>query len=196
MQDHHHPALRIKILQKHPECRETYSDFCLYEIEQACCSQEYPIEFNHKFNHRNFKTSKNKVDFLHFGWLDAIEVYTCEQSNPYSLYGIIEYLKSNSDDDSISNIHHLATLYKNCHGYTHGSSNHVKYPLLCYFELSIMLYYVMKDVFLSLHHNANLSLTETDKHLIEQLDSDFNILYSQYLIRSTENFEGHYNRQN
>ena len=177
---------KILILNKHPECLKPYENFCFFEIEQSCCSQNYPDEFIHLFENRKQISVKSKVDFLHYGWLDVT------QSNPYSLYGIIEYLQNTSDDTLHNDINLLTSMYKNCHGYTHGSSHHVKYPLLNYFELSIMLYYVVKNMFLNLHRKHGIEMHDDDKKLLMQLERDFGMLKTQYEMRSTEGFEEYY----
>ena len=184
---------KLLMLQKHPECVESFSKFGAFEIEQSCCSQEYPEEFNHLFEKRKQGSSRSKVDFLHYGWLDDIPAYTTMQSNRYSLYGIIEYLQDNADDKLCDGIILLSRLYKECHGYAHGSSVHVIYPLLQYFELSVMLYYVVRDVFMNLNQTVLGEMSDFDKNLISQLDRDFEELDGQYRMKSTEMFKFYYN---
>ena len=187
-------CFKTMMLEKHPECIDTFSEFCGFEIEQACCSQEFPDEFNVVFEKRKQVNLKNKVDYLHYGWLDEIATYTTTQSNRYSLYGIIDYLCEISDDEVRQTLSQLKVLYKECHGYIHGSSNHVIYPLLHYFELSIMLYHIVKGVFLNLHKTALLEMSDFDKNLLAQLDRDFEVLLRQYRMRSTEMFELYYEK--
>ena len=79
-----------------------------------------------------------------------------------------------------------------CHGYTHGSAVHVKYPLLQYFEISEMLYYVITTVFNDIHNILNIDYISEDKQLIDIINRDFDILKEQYSKRSTENFDLYY----
>ena len=186
--------LKMLVLQKHPECLNIYNDFCSYEIDQSCCSQKYPEEFNQLYKKRLLQSANNKIDYLHYGWLDYISAYTTRNSNRYSLNGIIMYLQNTSDIDTVNQLEHIKTLYKMCHGYTHGSTFHVKYPLLHYFEISIMLYYVLKDVFTYVHKKYDIEMLLKDQNLLQNLDRDFQVLYEQYERRSTENFELYYGK--
>lgn len=183
--------VKMLILQKHPECIVAYSKFCSYEIDQSCCSQKFPEEFLHLYNNRVLPAVKNKIDYLHYGWLDNISTYT-EKNNRYSLYGIIEYLKKNADEELLNTLEHLTVLYKGCHAYTHGSSMNIIYPLLHYFELSTMLCYVVKDVFLYLHKELEIEMFVEDILLLQNLERDFKLLNEQYRMCTTENFELYY----
>ena len=184
--------LRVLILKKHPENYKDYELFCNFEIEQSCCSQKYPDEFIELFDKRILSSSKNKVDYLHYGWLDNIESYDTKSTNRYSIYGIMDYLMAEADDEQYSILNHIKSLYKMCHGYTHGSTVHVRYPLLQYFEISVMLYYVITTVFNDIYYTLNIDFVPEDKILIENLERDFSILHEQYKKRSTENFDLYY----
>lgn len=184
--------LKVLILKKHPENYKDYIRFCNFEIEQSCCSQKYPDEFIELFDKRILASSKSKVDYLHYGWLDNIETYTTKFTNRYSIYGIMDYLMDNADDEQYAVLNHIKTLYKMCHGYTHGSAVHVRYPLLQYFEISIMLYHVITTIFNDIHKTLNIDFATEDEVLIDILNRDFSILNDQYEKRSTENFNLYY----
>lgn len=184
--------LKVLILKKHPESYKGYERFCKFEIEQSCCSQKYPDEFIEFFDKRILSSSKSKVDYLHYGWLDNIESYDTKSTNRYSIYGIMDYLMAEADDEQYSILNHIKSLYKMCHGYTHGSAVHVRYPLLQYFEISIMLYHVITTVFNDIYQTLNIDFVPEDKMLIENLERDFLILHEQYKKRSTENFDLYY----
>ena len=79
-----------------------------------------------------------------------------------------------------------------CHGYVHGSTIHVKYPLLQYFEISNMIYLVVKPVFTDIYRCLGIEMAEEDKFLLGIVDRDFRKLDEQYGKRSTENFELYY----
>ena len=175
--------LKACIIQKHPEINGTYLKFCDFEIDQSCCSQKYPEEFEKLYlNHR--LPTKSKINYLHYGWLDGISDY----NNDYSIYGILNYLFDNTTDRK----YQLERLYKMCHGYTHGSVSYVKYPLLQYFEISMMLYYVIIDVFNAIHNELKMEMSVEDKVLLDMLHRDFKILDKQYNNKSKENFEKYY----
>lgn len=184
--------LKVLILKKHPENYKDYERFCNFEIEQSCCSQKYPDEFIELFDKRILSSSKSKVDYLHYGWLDNIESYDIKSTNRYSIYGIMDYLMAEADDEQYSILNHIKALYKMCHGYTHGSTVHVRYPLLQYFEISVMLYYVITTVFNDIYQTLNIDCDPEDKILIENLERDFSLLQEQYKKRSKENFDLYY----
>ncbi len=184
--------LKTQMLRKHPEAITSYAHFCNYEIMQSCCSQQYPEEFEKLYNNRILQSAKSKVDFLHHGWLDAISAYTSKAPNRYSIYGTLEYLESNASDEDLCALERIERLYKMCHGYAHGSVTQARYPLLHYFEISTMLYDVIRAVYTDLHSMPGSTICEEDAHLLSMLDRDFALLHKQYSLRSTENFDRYY----
>lgn len=182
--------LKILMLQKHPDASVCYGKFCDFEIEQSCCGQKYPDEFIAIYNNRKLPSAKSKSNYIHFGWLDCIESYNTKKSNRYSIYGILEYLMDG--DEQKDGLTHIKTLYKMCHGYVHGSTIHVKYPLLQYFEISCMIYYVIKPVFIDIYEKISAPMSNEDKALLNALERDFRKLDEQYKRRSTENFKLYY----
>lgn len=188
--------IKTLILQKHPETIESYAEFSDFEIEQSCCSQKYPEEFNKLYEQRKNQSSKSRVDYLHYGWLDSIVAYNSTENNRYSIYGIFDYLMRESNDTQSDSLNEIKRLYKMCHGYTHGSTIHVKYPLLQYFEISMMLYYVVRNVFTEICNISNIDISHNELNVAEIVDRDFAILKEQYRIRSTENFDLYYGLSN
>lgn len=188
--------IKTLILQKHPEAIKAYDEFSNFEIEQSCCSQKYTKEFNKLYEQRKNQSSKSKVDYLHYGWLDSIIDYDSTANNRYSIYGIFDYLMRESDDAQSDSLNEIKRLYKMCHGYTHGSTIHVKYPLLQYFEISMMIYYVVRNVFTEICNISNIDISDNEPNLAEIVDRDFAILKEQYRIRSTENFDLYYELNN
>jgi len=184
--------LKALILRKHPKSINDYTLFCSFEIEQSCCSQEYPDAFIELFNKRILPSSTSKNAYLHFGWLDQIADYNTKAPYRYSIYGVLEYLMMHATDDQYEELCHIKRLYQMCHGYAHGSTVNVKYPLLQYFEISMMLYYVVTRVFADIHRETNTDLLDEEKSLLDMLDRDFSILNKQYQNRSTNNFELYY----
>lgn len=127
-----------------------------------------------------------------YAWLDNIESYDTKSTNRYSIYGIMDYLMAEADDEQYSILNQIKSLYKMCHGYTHGSTVRARYPLLQYFEISVMLYYVITTVFNDIYYTLNIDFVPEDKILIENLKRDFSILHEQYKKRSKENFDLYY----
>lgn len=178
------------MLRKHPEVHKSFEQFSRFEIEQSCCSQKYPNGFIQLYNSRKLLPLKSKVNYLHYGWLDGIEQYDTRKANRYSIYGILDYLTNSIDREN--ELDRMAVLYKMCHGYTHGSTVHVRYPLLQYFEISFMLYYVVKPIFTSIQAELEIEMSSKDILLINMLERDIKTLDEQYRKRSTDNFELYY----
>ena len=63
-----------------------------------------------------------------------------------------------------------------------------------YFEISIMLYYIIRNTFLLLCKENETKIAINELDIIALIDRDFEILYKQYSKRSTKNFENYYNR--
>jgi hypothetical protein len=180
--------LKTLILDQHPEALKEHERFRTFEIKQSCCSQDYPDEFIALYNAK--KHGATKVNYLHYGWLDSIDDYNTRNANRYSIYGILAYLKK--DSPSPEDFAIIEALYKMCHGYTHGSVTYVKYPLLQYFEISIMIYHVIRSIFPNIYLELKLAIPDEDKSILNILDRDMKTLKEQYDRRSTPNFELYY----
>ncbi len=184
------------LLLNRPEALSAdYEKFRMYEVEQSCCSQKYPEGFHEFFKKRSCQKAKSRADYLHFGWVDSIDGYHSMVTKiPYSVYGILTYLKC-KDDDRIPELEQLEHFYKSCHAYTHGSVQTAIYPVLHYFEISIMLYYVIRSTFLQLCGELEMGNSIDGNDVISMIDRDFDVLYRQYQKRSTDNFKKYYNCQ-
>lgn len=181
---------KLLILSLRSDYCNQYEKFRTFEIEYACY-QVYPEEFNKLYKKRSCQISKSKANFLHFGWVDYIDEYhKIVDKNPYSIYGIITFLQEKNKNLELE---WLADFYKSCHAYTHGSIQTAKYPILHYFEISIMLYYIIRETFILLCKENKAETMISDQDIISIIDRDFDILYNQYINRSTENFEKYYN---
>ncbi|MCI8363613.1 MAG: hypothetical protein HFG34_01485 [Eubacterium sp.] len=184
--------LKLLILAPRPEFYNQYEKFRMFEVEYSC-HRTYPKEYNALFKKRICATSKAKADFLHFGWVDYIDGYhKVVKKFPYSIYGIITFLKEENMDKNLG-LPCLENFYKSCHAYTHGSIQISRYPVLHYFEISIMLYFIIRKTFLLLCKEKEVEPMIDGQDIISMLDRDFEVLYDQYLNRSTENFDRYYN---
>lgn len=128
--------------------------------------------------------------YLHYGWLDWVDGYhdTVKQM-PYSMNGMIAYLKNNAPSKKRDELSKLEYFYKMCHGYTHGNVQGAIYPELHYFEISIMLYYAIRSTFVMLCHEHNEKNAINGVDVIAITDRDIVELLEQYEKRSTEKFE-------
>lgn len=183
---------KLLILASRTELYNRYEQFRMFEVEYSC-RQAYPEEFNALFKRRICQFSKAKADFLHFGWVDYIDEYhEVVKKSPYSVYGITTFLKNENKDKNLG-LELLEDLYKSCHAYTHGSIQIARYPVLHYFEISIMLYLIIRETFLLLCKEKKVGTMIDGQDIISMIDRDFVILYNQYKIRSTERFDRYYN---
>lgn len=181
---------KLLVLNDNFDAAKQYKLFMGYEMEQSCCSQKYPKEFSDKFEKRRNQETNNKVAYMHFGWLDWVEGYhNIVNQTPYSMNGMIAYLKSSVYGKKRDELPKLEYFYKMCHGYTHGSVQGAIYPELHYFEISIMLYYAIRNTFAMLcyKHNEEPAINGVD--VIAMVDRDIVELLGQYEERSTEKFE-------
>lgn len=184
--------LKLLILAPRPELCIQYNKFREFEVEYSC-HRTYPKEYNALFKKRFCGTSKAKADFLHFGWVDYIDGYhNVVKKSPYTIYGIITFLKNENKGNNLG-LDCLENFYKSCHAYTHGSIQLSRYPVLHYFEISIMLYLIIRETFLLLCKEKEVEPMIDGQDIISMLDRDFEILYDQYLKRSTDNFNRYYN---
>ncbi len=149
-------------------------------------------EFNAMFKKRICQTTKAKADFLHFGWVDYIDGYhKVVKKSPYSVYGIISFLKDENRDENLG-LDWLEDFYRSCHAYTHGSIQLARYLVLHYFEISFMLYLMIRKTFLLLCREKKTGVVIAEQDIISMIDRDFEVLYNQYQKRSTENFDKYY----
>ena len=187
--------LKFLLLLQCPYASENYLKFSKFELDKSCIRQTYPQNFNELFDNRLNQGFKNKAEFLHYGWVDCISDYHLGKLRPYSISGIISYLKNKYDKEQSQFFDNLETLYKMCHGYTHGNACISKYPLLHYFEISIMLFYTVSHTYKILCEQLQVSETINDVDIISRLENDFSQVELQYSNRSTENFEMYYKSQ-
>lgn len=186
--------LKLLAISKQPQVYRNYEYFRIFEIKQSCCEQTYPEEFNKLFEKRICCSSKSKKDYLHYGWVDYINDYhNIVKGRPYSVYGLLEFIKY-MYGNKMEELERIESFYKSCHAYTHGSVQMAIYPVLHYFEISIMLYDIIRDTFQLLCKEKNEEPIINGMDIISMIDKDFKELYKQYAKRSTENFERYYKK--
>ena len=184
--------LKLLALNTQTELYNQYEKFREFEIKQSC-KGTYPKEFNDLFEKHICKNIKSKSAYLHFGWVDFIgEYHDKVKESPYSVYGMIAFLKDKNRNKN-PELEQLENFYQSCHAYTHGSIQTAIYPVLHYFEISIMLYHIIRGTFLLLCKEKGVDAMIGQNDIISMADRDFKELYKQYENRSTENFEKYYN---
>lgn len=183
--------LKFLVLSSQKKSYEWYEKFRIFEIEQSC-SRTYPEAFNSLFQERMQYNSKKKADYLHYGWVDFVEDYhDIVKKSPYSVYGMIAFLRCRGEGGNWE-LEQLERFYQSCHAYTHGSIQNARYPVLHYFEISMMLYHIIRGTFLKLYEEKHLEPIIEKMDIISMIDRDFKIMHEQYKIRSTEKFENYY----
>lgn len=183
---------KLLLIEIHHEVLDEHFKFVDYDWKNTCCGQQYPKEFEEKFKNRLNQRERARIDYLHYGWLDTIEDYhTLVDRNPYSINGIIKYLEEKNDYQM--DFSALKQFHKMCHSYTHGNVGISNYPLLHYFELNIILGYIVPHVFNMLCEHIKCNKLINEVNVLDSLTSDFTKLREQYGKRSTENFESYYN---
>ena len=182
--------LKLRLGLNNTPLLEKIGQFEYYEINQSCCSQKYPDEFNNLYKKRKIGGEVKKADYLHYGFVDCIDnFHAIVKKHPYSIPGIIEYLEYGVDNEFRNGLEHLLILYKMCHGYIHGAVIGSIYPQLHYFEVSLILGEILPRVYELLCDE-----TGTDK-MIEGIDvlgrfnAEFASLKRQYDIKKAELFE-------
>ena len=187
--------LKLVLFTDYPDLVNDYYKFVDYEIRQACCEQKYPDEFNELFDKRMNKVKPTKIDYLHYGWLDKINHYhNVVKKHPYSVNGILEFLTITHAESEKNLFEGLGIFYKMCHGYTHGNITNAKYPLLHYFEVSLMLNATLTHSYILLCNDLRVDTRINGIDIVEKAKKDFHVLNKQYSQRSTELFERHYKK--
>ena len=188
--------IKFLVLNACPGLMTEYNKFTSFEIIKNCCGRGYAEDFLQCYDSRLNTSQNNKAEYLYYGWVDKIEDYhKIVKSKPYTLSGLFAFLKHIYDSSYHTTLKNIKMFYERCHGYTHGNADHSKYPILHYFEISIMLYTVLRPLYKLICENYSKEESIQGIDISEKLDSDFNLLISQYEQRTTEKFEEYYNRK-
>lgn len=185
--------IELLIFTNYQSAFKKYNYFSSIEIYKSCCGQDYSQEFLNLYEKRKNQKESNKIKFLHFGWVDEIKDYHNKVINdPYSIGGLIKYLKKTFHKDDLDTINIIEVLYKRCHTYSHGTIQGRTYPLLHYFEICEMLRLSIVGIYKPLCDllKANTNINEID--ILAKTEKDYELLANQYNKRSTENFENYY----
>lgn len=184
--------VKLLILELEPGLLEEHDKFSEYDLKKTCCGIDYPDEFNEKFKNRKNQHEKSKIDFLHYGWVDILDEYhDIVKKNPYSINGLLDYLSEKVDYGY--DFKNIKFFYKMCHTYTHGNVSLSKYPLLHYFELTLILSITIPRTYEFLCKHANVDGTIEGMNLIPSLVKDIEKVFNQHSMRTTEKFESYYN---
>lgn len=184
--------VKLLLFRKHPNLFAESAKFAAYDLDKTCCSQKYSEEFNDMFLERKCAKA-SKLDYLHYGFVDAIADYhNIIKQTPYSINGIIQYLSYYADTETAAMLEQLKRLYTMCHGYTHGNVVTAKYPLLHYFEISLILGEIIPSIYLMLCADIGIDTTIGGFDILARFETEFSLLKEQYDARCTENLNNSY----
>lgn len=91
--------IKMLVLLHEPQVTCNFFRFENFEIIQSCCDQTYPNEFNELYKKRTLKQRGDKLNYLHFGWVDEITDYhSITKEKAYSLNGLISFLRTKYEE--------------------------------------------------------------------------------------------------
>lgn len=86
--------INATIFKNCPAALAEYEKFSFYDLKHSI-GYDFDDEFLDKFDNRLNKVAKNRVWFLHFGWVDVIPKYhEVVKQNPYTFNGLKDFLRS------------------------------------------------------------------------------------------------------
>ena len=94
-------------------------------------------------------------------------------------------------EDNSELFENIGIFYKMCHGYTHGNVP-MSYPLLHYFEISLILYLTVLHTFNMLCDSLKIPREIDGIDASAKLEEYIKILVKQYEQKTTEKFDKHY----
>lgn len=174
-----------------------YNNLSKIRVASSQCGIDYPNEFYELYNNRIKKQFEGKTEYLNYGWVDYLKNYhnvVSNQNNPYTIKSLIYYLENTNEDNL--NLSGYEKLYNQCHVYSHANILKCSYPLLHYFEISLILslpiLYSYERLCQFLHIDSKINYID----ILNKSYNDREILIEQYNKRSTENFEKYYTNYN
>ena len=174
----------------YPELFAEDEKFSYFETRQTCCDQVFPDEFNKLFANRENKNERNKVEYMYYGFVDKIPNYhDIVKQKPYTFRGVLNYLKANCENETLAAFEMMERLYKMYHVYVHGGVVESRYPLLHYFEISLMLSCVIPSVYEMFCEDYAEESDVLGINVLDKIKADYILLFEQYEKLNTENFE-------
>lgn len=184
--------IRGTIFHNCKEAMEEFYKFSEYELKQSL-GYEFDDEFLDKFDNRLNKSCRNKIEFLHYGWVDVIPGYhQIVDKYPYSFGSVKKFIVEKFADVDKNQYDLLDYYHSMCNGYAHGSILNSKYPLLHYFEITSILVNVTVNAYFAACDEIGESTLIDDLDIIAEINKHYKILKDAELKKSTENFENYY----
>lgn len=148
-----------------PNAKKKYNKFTEYKIDKLS-QDKYSNEFLALYNKIDTKQVSIN-DYLNYGWYDDIIEFMYMQKNvryTFSSMFRLHEMKNTIFDSSL-----LEALYKRCHGFVHGNTIINKFHIICYIELSQMLYLCL----VPLCKLFNIKADVNNVDLIKELDEEY-----------------------
>lgn len=185
--------IKLLILSKsNQKTLNEYSNFINYDMYRRE-HKEYPKEFNEKYNNR-IKDDCSVNDYLNYGWVDYIPNYhTIVTKKQYSFYGLLNYLKTVYKNMDIT-FNSLSNLYQLCNGYTHGNIESGGYPLIHYFEISMILSGILINTYSGLCKILNQDTKIENIDIIEKTQKDYKLFEKKYREIDDNKLQIHYTK--
>jgi hypothetical protein len=186
--------LKLLVLKKRPIALKEYDAFLPFEVRKNLADMAWPKEFLGKFEKRRWKGRATKGDYLHFGWVDSIPDYfgSVAKSNPYSVYGLMEFLSSICGEKQGHLFKNLQTLYTFCNAYAHGNLLGCRYALNDYFQTVLILSSTIPTAYRMLCEDEKADTKINGIDIVAKTNLDTEEMAEQYKKRTTENFEAYY----
>lgn len=176
-----------------PEALEMRNNLAKEEISHNVCNNDFSKEFENMYNIRK-GTTKNRLHFLHYGFVDKITDYYDIIENekaPYSVNAMFAYIKKTTKWDKKEDIDDLERYYYMCHTYVHGNCSNM-YPLNGYLELSAILYVIVADMFKTICNELKTNYLIDGLDIMTHVELAYSQLQEQIEKRSTELFVQYY----
>ncbi len=178
-----------KIIARNPEAYNEWEKHAQYDLHKTVVDQQYSGDFLKAFENRKNKADNNKIGFMHYGFVDAIDEYIENVPyNTYSIIGLNHFFTTYADKKNEKQHNLLKFLYNNCNGYTHGNV-YALYPILNYLEVSMILGLIVPECYLSLCRIYSVETTINGIDVVEKFTEEFTILKEQYREITTEKLE-------
>ena len=187
--------IKILAFKTCPKAYNKYKELCHYDLVKGC-NIEYPEEFNQIFLQRRKQNENSKLDYLHFGWVDAIPDFDKKTKRKnYKINSVFDYLNdyySKINPDFLKILDYIKYLYNFCHTFTHGTSGRSKYPLVHYFDIAKMLSLTIIPSYQMLCEEINVDTKINNVDIISMLEKNVALMLNQDKLKSIENFEEYY----
>ncbi|MDE7405245.1 MAG: hypothetical protein K2M89_00015 [Clostridiales bacterium] len=188
--------IKTFLLTMVPQVINDYYKFEDFAVQNSYGERTYQQEFNKLYKNRKNQKEHNKIEYLHFGWVDGIADYhAIVRQKPYTINGIQTYLRNKDDEDDPSLFDTFEKLFKMCHGYAHGNIFQLRYPLMQYLEISIMLCYVLTNTYKMVCDHYDEPYTINGVEILTLIDRDWAHVRNQYDLCNVENLNAYYKRK-